>query len=60
MNKAVKVGIVGASGYSGEELVRLMLVHPHAQLTTGVGGLHRLDGADIVNDAGEHYFDSSA
>jgi N-acetyl-gamma-glutamyl-phosphate reductase len=28
-----KVGIVGASGYSGEELVRLMLVHPHAQLT---------------------------
>src|SRR5688572_15315059 len=31
---AVKVGIVGASGYSGEELVRLMLSHPHAQLTT--------------------------
>src|SRR5436190_8201901 len=28
-----KTGIVGASGYSGEELVRLMLVHPHAQLT---------------------------
>src|ERR1043166_7366750 len=31
--KAVKVGIIGASGYSGEERVRLMLVHPHAQLT---------------------------
>src|ERR1043165_6997458 len=31
--KPVKVGIIGASGYSGEELVRLMLVHPHAQLT---------------------------
>ncbi len=30
--KSVKVGIVGASGYSGEELVRLMLTHPHAQL----------------------------
>jgi N-acetyl-gamma-glutamyl-phosphate reductase len=30
----VKVGIVGASGYSGEELVRLLLSHPHAQLTT--------------------------
>jgi N-acetyl-gamma-glutamyl-phosphate reductase len=28
----VKVGIVGASGYSGEELVRLMLTHPHARL----------------------------
>jgi N-acetyl-gamma-glutamyl-phosphate reductase len=30
--KSVKVGIIGASGYSGEELVRLLLVHPHAQL----------------------------
>jgi len=34
MNKSsVKVGIVGASGYSGEELVRLLLGHPHADLT---------------------------
>jgi len=31
--KAVNVGIVGASGYSGEELLRLLLTHPHAQLT---------------------------
>jgi len=30
MNK--KVAIVGASGYSGEELVRLLLSHPHAEL----------------------------
>lgn len=30
---SVKVGIVGASGYSGEELVRLLLSHPHAELT---------------------------
>jgi N-acetyl-gamma-glutamyl-phosphate reductase len=28
-----KVAIVGASGYSGEELVRLLLNHPHAELT---------------------------
>jgi N-acetyl-gamma-glutamyl-phosphate reductase len=28
-----KVGIVGASGYSGEELVRLLLQHPHVELT---------------------------
>lgn len=28
-----KVAIVGASGYSGEELVRLMLHHPHVELT---------------------------
>jgi N-acetyl-gamma-glutamyl-phosphate reductase len=29
---AKKVAIVGASGYSGEELVRLLLAHPHAEL----------------------------
>lgn len=28
----IKVGIVGASGYSGEELMRLLLIHPHADL----------------------------
>jgi N-acetyl-gamma-glutamyl-phosphate reductase len=31
--KSVRVAIVGASGYSGEELVRLLLSHPHAELT---------------------------
>ncbi len=29
----VRVGIIGASGYSGEELVRLMLAHPNVDLT---------------------------
>ena len=28
-----KVAIVGASGYSGEELVRRLLAHPHVELT---------------------------
>jgi N-acetyl-gamma-glutamyl-phosphate reductase len=28
-----RVAIVGASGYSGEELVRLLLKHPHVELT---------------------------
>ena len=28
-----RVAIVGASGYSGEELVRLLLNHPHVELT---------------------------
>ena len=28
-----KVAIIGASGYSGEELVRLLLSHPHAELS---------------------------
>jgi len=31
--KPKKVAIVGASGYSGEELVRLLLHHPEAELT---------------------------
>jgi N-acetyl-gamma-glutamyl-phosphate reductase len=30
--KAKKVAVIGASGYSGEELVRLLLYHPHAEL----------------------------
>jgi len=33
MTPPVKVGIVGASGYSGEELTRLLLSHPGAELT---------------------------
>jgi N-acetyl-gamma-glutamyl-phosphate reductase len=33
MMSAKQVAIVGASGYSGEELVRLLLAHPHAELT---------------------------
>src|SRR5256885_9050560 len=28
-----RVAVVGASGYTGEELVRLGLRHPHAELT---------------------------
>ena len=31
--KSKKVAIVGASGYSGEELVKLLLHHPHVELT---------------------------
>jgi N-acetyl-gamma-glutamyl-phosphate reductase len=30
--KSKRVAIIGASGYSGEELVRLLLSHPHAEL----------------------------
>src|SRR5258705_7297425 len=32
MKKKATVGIVGASGYSGEDLVRLLLSHPQAEL----------------------------
>jgi len=32
MNKT-KIAIIGASGYSGQELVRLLLGHPHVEIT---------------------------
>jgi N-acetyl-gamma-glutamyl-phosphate reductase len=33
MNKT-KIGIIGASGYSGEELIRLLLRHPHVEISS--------------------------
>ncbi len=33
MPTTVRVAIVGATGYTGEELIRLLLRHPHVQLT---------------------------
>lgn len=33
MSSKVKVAVVGASGYSGRELLRLLLLHPHAEIT---------------------------
>ncbi|MEZ7955841.1 MAG: N-acetyl-gamma-glutamyl-phosphate reductase [Rubritalea sp.] len=32
MNKSVKIAVVGASGYTGMELLRLLLMHPNAEL----------------------------
>jgi N-acetyl-gamma-glutamyl-phosphate reductase len=36
----MKVGIVGASGYSGEVLVKLLLGHPHVQLAAVTSRTH--------------------
>ena len=33
MEKKLKIGIVGGTGYTGVELLRLLAVHPHAELT---------------------------
>jgi len=33
MNKTIKTAVVGASGYTGMELLRLLLMHPHAEIT---------------------------
>ena len=35
--KKVKVGIVGGSGYTGIELLRLLAQHPHAAIGTITG-----------------------
>lgn len=43
----VKVGIVGASGYSGLELVKLLLAHPEVEITF-VTGTSRVAGQNIV------------
>ena len=33
-NAKIKVGIIGATGYAGVELVRILLTHPNVELTT--------------------------
>ena len=40
MNK-LKAGVVGATGYTGEELVRLLAHHPHAEVTYVSGNIDR-------------------
>ena len=30
--KKIKVGIIGATGYAGQELARLLYTHPHAEV----------------------------
>lgn len=32
MSSKIKVGIVGATGYAGEELIRILLRHPHTEI----------------------------
>lgn len=40
----VRAVVVGASGYSGAELVRILLAHPHAALAGLFGSAKRADG----------------
>src|SRR5262245_53059700 len=37
MTSAVRIGIVGASGYTGAELLRLCALHPHLDVVVAVG-----------------------
>ncbi|MGB1360510.1 MAG: N-acetyl-gamma-glutamyl-phosphate reductase [Alphaproteobacteria bacterium] len=38
MSKKIKVGILGASGYTGADLVRLLSVHPNTEITVLTAG----------------------
>lgn len=40
ISKTARVAVVGASGYSGEELVRLLLLHPGVELTAVTSRQH--------------------
>src|SRR5215831_19159858 len=33
MSKNIKVGIIGSAGYTGGELIRLLINHPHAAIS---------------------------
>lgn len=37
MNKKINIAIIGASGYTGAELIRLLLTHPHANISVLTG-----------------------
>jgi N-acetyl-gamma-glutamyl-phosphate reductase len=37
MDKTVSIAIIGASGYTGAELIRLLLSHPHARIAALTG-----------------------
>jgi N-acetyl-gamma-glutamyl-phosphate reductase len=62
----MKVGIVGASGYSGEVLVRLLLAHPRVKLAAVTSRTHagkplaRVMPALRGADRGMHFVDSDA
>jgi len=51
------VGVFGATGYSGRELVRLLAAHPHAKVrfTTGSGGGHLGHEAGLEREAGAYF-----
>ena len=45
-----KVAIIGASGYSGSEIVRLLLSHPEVELTTLMTANRERSGTRLYSD----------
>src|ERR1051326_6363511 len=55
MNNPVKVAIVGASGYAGEDLIRLLLAHPAADLVAVTSRQYAGQGLAQVFPRFAHY-----
>ena len=66
----IKVGIIGATGYAGNELVRLLLGHKDAEivyslqhkkileLASEAGAIYRMNGTVLINrDIFEEYLE---
>jgi N-acetyl-gamma-glutamylphosphate reductase len=58
----IRVGIVGAAGYTGGELVRILLHHPHVQIgfvhsTSHAGMPVQTVHRDLVGDTDLHFTD---
>src|SRR5258708_35883877 len=51
------VGVFGATGYSGRELVRLLAAHPQAKVcfTTGSGDGHLAHEAGLEREGGAYF-----
>ena len=60
----MKIGVVGASGYSGEVLVKLLLNHPHVELAAVTSRTHAGKALATImpalrgRDAGLRFVDS--
>ncbi len=64
---AVRIGIIGGAGYTGGELIRLLLNHPHAEIVfvqsnSNAGNLLSKVHEDLIGDtellfSADHHFD---
>jgi N-acetyl-gamma-glutamyl-phosphate reductase len=64
MKTKIKVGVVGGAGYTGGELVRLLLNHPYAELTYVVSksqtGKHLSElHHDLIGETDLHFVDAA-
>jgi N-acetyl-gamma-glutamyl-phosphate reductase len=53
MSEVKKIGVLGASGYTGADAVRLLARHPHARITALTANTH---AGKSMNDVFPHFF----